>query len=736
MSQEAFDESLEAAEQEGVPVTLPALFTLKKCDFDDKKVFAWCKNALSLSRKLGRDREEDINEHFALYKGISHQALGTPAQYGSRDRLYKNASPNQDTQMVINHMYALVTNLVSRMKRYGQKAAVLPANSDEPNDLSKAESVQKMADYVEYTNKFDLLTERIHTNKYVAGEGYLFVEWDPDKAAPTKKKSKEPIGDICLRVPSTKNVWVEPNSEGNFEKSRWIIERRYEDIDELKHDYEDKEEYIKHADSKNFQGDEYAVQSDTSQFEDEKRTNTIPVYYLWHKASKYLKGGRYIVFTEHGVLENGDNPYDHGGLPCIRLSGIDVDGEVYGHALFAQGKSLNNALNNLYSIIYSSQAKHGKPHWLIHDTANVKKEMLDNNGAMIRWEGQYKPELAQWNNTPQEVFQLTQDLTERLQQIMGVFGVSRGDPPSGIRAGIALQFLNEQENELFNSDVKKYKEFVKQMWKLIIDVMAQFYDKSDKRLLQIFGENNAYLVEEFDPKVFSTPFDIRIQDTGDLPDSKAAKTQYVLDIDEKRPLPDDWFFEALGMAVPDAYVNEKSIAKRAADLENSKFMKGEEVYSPEPWEDLLSHWNRHMVAAQSPQFRLMSAEDPRKQGLLDHIAATEMLMLDKAFFKEDLTRPKNPAMVEALGQLPNFPAVYVPPEPPPPPPPAPPMDPNMAPPMDPGMMPPMDPMMAPPLPPEMVSGGLPPEILDPLTGAPLALPPEEPLPPMPPPGEI
>ena len=71
--------------------------------------------------------------------------------------------------------------------------------------------------------------------------------------------------------------------------------------------------------------------------------------------------------------------------------------------------------------------------------------------------------LGQANPTPPELFKFRGELKEEFQQISGVFGVSRGEPPPGIKAGVALQFLNEQEQERFNEHILKWNDFIRRI---------------------------------------------------------------------------------------------------------------------------------------------------------------------------------------------------------------------------------------------------------------------------------
>lgn len=697
------------------------LFTLENLN-DDDAISRWCLKARDLAYAHSRYRIPEIHNNIDLYQGYSHTVskhAATVDRLKGLNRGYRTYRGRTSTarQISVNLMNTLIENLVARITRYKPTVTVFPANSDEVEDRQNAELVSQLITYLEYISNFDQLEREWSRRKYIQSEAYIFVEWDAQKGevhADTKKtkdKSLKDIknGEVMFRVAQSYDIYLQPTKEGNYDKIDWAFETKYADMDKLKKDYPDKKEYIKEADDPDYATGE----SEANHELDGKLENETTIYELWHRGDKYLPGGRHIIFTDHGVLLNEEHPYDHKDFPWVRITDIDIDGEIYPESIFSLNKELGNLYNNLYSMIYDNQVKMGRPKWMADRAAHVNMVDFTNKANVVEYDNGLKPTLEVYPNTPTEVFQLMQDMKENLQNNMKVFSVSRGEPPPGIKAAVALQFLDEQENELFNNDVNKHHEAIRKIWLLALQVIEQFYDASDERFIKIFGAEGEYKMKRFNPKVFSTPFDIRIQNQSDLPNSKAARIQTILEIDEKRPLPNDQFFENVGLGTPDLYIDEQIKAKRAADFENQDFLEGLEVRPPQPYEDSLAHWYRHMIPIQSASFRDLPEEVQTR--MLDHVNATEMLIIEKAFFNFDMTQIKNPAMAQTLATIPNFPAVFTVPLPPPPPPPPLPEAPPAPPPLE-GMPPE-------PLPP---TASIPPPLVE---GAPLD---QAPLPPVPP----
>ena len=641
------------------------LFTLEDEINNDDVLLTWLRNARDNAVQFAEDRNRTIHENFALYGGEFHlniegragrsRSNGTPSATAS--------SPNrpETAKIVINHLFDLTENKVSRFAKYKENIEVLPSNSDEVSDRMAAATVKELIDYLRYINDFVKLNRQASRMRLIAGEHYLFVEWDPDKGDALDDGSGEsvPQGDIGMRIPHTRDIFLEPRADGLFEKCNYYFERELADAEELRHDYPELASQIKDLDLRSTGYSDF--DQGLNDMEDDSGVVLEGKVLLWkfiHKGNKYLPEGRCAYFTDDVVLKNTPHPYKHKRFPFIRVCDLEIDGELYGRSNFQNVKQPANLLNNIYSMIYRSLALAGAGKWVYPRTARVNREELGNDITGLKYDGQIPPKFEQPNSVPTEFFAFSQDLKEVIQTFFGVFGVSRGEPPPGVRANVAMRYLEEQENERFNSDIEKHKTSLRQMWMLALEVVRQFYLPSDQRLVRILGKNKEYQIKNFNPAALNTPMDIRIQNSSNLPEGKASRTQTLLDIDERRPLPDDVFFDYLDLGIPEAYTNEVTQAKKAADIENDSFTQGKIVEEPAEWEEHLAHWQRHYLFIQGRGFKTL---DPMKQQqALKHLMVHEMFLFDKAFMGGNITMPLNPALAQMLAQMPNFPAVYKP----------------------------------------------------------------------------
>jgi hypothetical protein len=193
---------------------------------------------------------------------------------------------------------------------------------------------------------------------------------------------------------------------------------------------------------------------------------------------------------------------------------------------------------------------------------------------------------------------------------------------------------------------------MEQLFRLMITIAKDKYRPDDGRLIKILGKHNTYQLKYFDPINLQKSYDVHITTTGNLANSKAARTQMLLSIKREFPsiLTDEVFMDMLGLSHSKKFMNAITAAVSSAESENQDMMSGKYVLSPERFEDLIAHWDSHRIPMQTMDFKQSSPEV--QQLFIGHVAATEKLMFEQA--------SENPLFGDRIGQLGQFPMFYMP----------------------------------------------------------------------------
>lgn len=667
MTMGSFDQALMRGGY-GVGKTVKPMWTT---EFEDEDRFLeWFRDVVEALSDEHRERTERDLRNRDFYMGLQSIALGREGI--PRDR--EGKPMEKFARVTINQCYELIEQWKSKMTRYPPAIAVVPPN-DEHNDRIAADLSKDFIDYLFYVNDIDSLLEDVASTCRIDGEAFVFITWDRHKGdyhpdalqakelgmrvplvdeageeilsednEPLYIDERQRVGDVKYELVPRKYIFVQPKTK--WSDVEWIIRISSVNLDELKADYPDKAAELS---SDSSQGDALT----TEIFEADSEWGETLQFELFHKSTRFLDGGRYIKFTGDTVLENMPLPYEHGELPVCRLTNIDVPDILHGYSFIDQILLLQVMYNNLASIAYTNIALGSHMYWLVPKQGNVDISKLRNSASVIKHNHGMPPKIAQFQVVGQEVFRMMDFVNDSIQRISGIQGVSRGEPPAGVEAGVALAFLEEQENQRANVDIKKHNAFIKKLARLSLAVAGQYYEPTDGRTIRIVGKNNSYSTKALDVAALGGPYDIRVQRTTALSESKSGRLSQILALEGRFPgrIPWEQVADMLDLASEEKFYDLASVAVRAAERENEVMAEGKPVQDPVSYEEHLVHWYNHVKYMQSPTFKEDVPEFIQQLFIL-HCMGHEFHMHMKA--------KSNPAFMQRLLSLENFPMFTLP----------------------------------------------------------------------------
>ena len=613
----------------------------------EKELLKWLKDVSEDLMKLNVNRHHRIKANLAAYRGITYRQPHSRSTYRQTERI----PTNRTERFVVNHLYDMTETKIAQMTRLKPAINILPTN-DEFADKQAARATKMLMDHLWYINDMDHLIQMVHRHKKIFGEAWLFIEWDENKG------DKHPdAGQIDpetgLQVPEdlktgdVKYDLIVPwkvllQLQDRFEDCEYIFKIRAEHVDNLKKKYKDKEKQII-ADSNQYQFDIAALES-------ARMDDAVIVFDFYHKKTEYVGEGKHIIFTKDVILEDKDLSYSHGDFPCERLTDLDIPEVLHGVSQYEIVKPIQNMHNNLSTLLAKNIYLMGHAKWVMPKGA-CKIESLGNDNTIVQFQGPMAPQLLQTQPNPPEAYMFRDKLREEMDQIYGVHGVSRGQPPQGVTAGTALQFLNEQEAERASTEVAKANAFIRCVAKKTLAVAGDFYEPDDGRMVRIVGKDNRYIIQYFDAANLHKSYDVRIENGNALSDSKAGKTQRIIEVIQYKPdaLSPEQVVELLDLGSVDKVTTLIVEAVRSAESENEDILSGKPVADPEEFEDQLVHWRVHTKAMQARSFKEEVPPEMREI-LKEHVAMHEFIMVQKA--------KENPLFQAKLAELTQFPMFY------------------------------------------------------------------------------
>jgi len=650
---------------------------------NEKDLEKWFDNTVLACESYYRDYFQTQMDNLLLYKGV--QWLSADRQANRILDRQGYAGNTRNPRVVINHLADFVTQWVSRLTRYRPAVAIYPARAPQ-EDADDAKIAKDVLDFIWYEQRIDHNLQEFARQMKIFGESYMWILWNPQKGdihpdfvaaqlqgkkvpildsagQPVLNNAGEPmfmekaphIGDIDYVLDAPWHTFDQPCR--NRKDIDWSIRWYVQDLEFVKAKYPDKADDIKCDTEPDKLYTGYRTEMS-------RLKNQVVVYELYHRSHEFMEKGRFIKRTKNCILENTDLPYEHGKIPYIYMADIDVPDQIRGMSFFQQLFPLQHQINACASLIYKSLVLFAHPKFVIQD-ASCDMQQLLNESTVVSYSGGVPPQLLAQNAISQELFTYLNKLEETAEKLSGVFTMSRGQAPSGVRAAKALRVLEEQEDKRAYITAIKYNNIgLVENARMTLSVAGTFYDDSDQRLIQIVGRDNEYKIRQFKTANLTKPFHFRIENTTALSQSPSARIDEIVELmqirfDPQAPLAREQFVQLLDLTAADQFKDIVTRAVKCAESENDDFLAGRPVAPPTELEDLIAHWKIHAQAFQSRDYKAI-VDPKRKAEAEKHFGITEYLMFEKAYGITDSMgnpmRAGNPAFAQRLMiECPNFP---------------------------------------------------------------------------------
>lgn len=617
-------------------------------------------------------REQKSNLAFFIGAGVN------PNWASPYTQIYANTSDifSSTEQIFINDLYRLVMDQVTLIISHELVPDVLP-NSEDYTDKVSCNVVKDWLESMNYTLGTEEWRFRWEVQKKMFGEAFAIVMWNPQMGDihpiakkyvdedidmvdedgnpisdigqnPVKLQKNMRIGDIEIINPMPWDVMIDP--QVNPKDSNWFYWVEYKDVDYLK------KKYPKFSwDTRTDRGPD--TQYDFYTNTEKENPNKRLVYYLYHKSHEFMPEGRFIVASNDHVLVNEpitmETIINNQDLPMIHFKDLDIGmGNRGSPILFRNCKNLSDANNRIANQIYNNLEMES-PKMFVHETSGVDAQRMPNGTTAIEWHGNIKPTIeCPQTNTP-SIFNFQLQIQKAMDQVALQNPLVKGETPNAqLDSFVALQYFEDQRTQLAAPNIKSHIKCMENLYRLMITIAKDKYRPDDGRLIKILGKHNTYQLKYFDPINLQKSYDVHITTTGNLANSKAARTQMLLSIKREFPsiLTDEVFIDMLGLSHSKKFMNAITSAVSSAEAENYDMMAGKEILAPARFEDLITHWETHRIPMQTLDFKQSPLQV--QDLFIGHVAATEKLMFEQA--------AENPLFGDRLGQLRQFPMFYTP----------------------------------------------------------------------------
>lgn len=577
----------------------------------EKDLIKEVQDKLDTVDNLADEMQSYIN--LAYYTGKQWIAFDTVNR-----RLFEPPKEKGQIRYVGNRIKKIVRTELAKVFKNQPVMQVIPASNDDI-DIDSSVLGEKICEWLEY--EMDLPQKDRDLVMWGLTTRICFIEpfWNTGKGKDIYYEGESPedsyngkTGDVDIDIINLFECKYDPTAK-QWEDVKWFCKEKVRTVDYVKEVYGVDVEPEDDLEETNYLESQLKNLSATWNTVSAKKTkNSVKVKEYWEKPSTKHPKGRRITIANNKVLAYvddigfGEMDDTDRELPFFPFVHIVVPGRVPGQSIIEDLIPVQREYNRVRSkIIEYNQKMAGK--WVIEEDSLVD-DITDADDQILEYHKHATPpKIEQPGNLGADVYQNLEQLLEEFYFISGQQEVSHGSTPTGVTSGVAIQFLQEQDDTVMAPTIRNYVRCKQQYMSYMLKMIRYMY--REERTLKIVGKNKEIETRSFyGNEITST--DVRISEGTLLHASKAGKQQWIMNLIQSgvlNPQQDrDLILKMLELGIDDELYDSTEIDRNQAQNEQAKWLQGD--FSP----DVRDFYNHTIHILEHNKFR--KGSDYEKMG--------------------------------------------------------------------------------------------------------------------------
>lgn len=531
---------------------------------------------IAKTRRQPHERQWLLN--MAMYVGNQWVSYNSATK-----SLDKPKVPSYRVLLVANHIQPTVRTELGKVTSNTPKFFVLP-NTTEDEDIRKAKVSEMLLEYLWYKMNLQQKFTDAVLWALVTGNGFIKVFWDSNAGKkftgpeigqdgmPVVDKNGMPkirtyfLGEPVIEVVSPFELYFDPLAT-EAANARWVVHEKLRSKEYVKTKYNKDAEEMEMAATTYYQGT--LPNFDYSGIGNVKG---VMVRELWHIPCNKFPKGRLAVWINDEKIIDGEAPYKMTGLPIEQLKHILVPGQLYADCIVTQLTPVQVEYNKSRSQIIENKNLMSKPKWLIPQGA-LDQEITSMPGENIYYRNGLEPKAWTPPSLPQYVLDQLERNLQDINLISGINDVSRGQVPPNLRSGVAINFLQEQDNSRLAVTTRAYEALIARSGQKLLALCAQYF--IEPRMVQIVGKDRQVDVKEIKNTDIDDSADVRVEAGSTMPTSKAAKQDFLIQLWQYKVIQDpQLMMKLLDMGGFEGMFEELEVDYNQANREQDRLQQG------------------------------------------------------------------------------------------------------------------------------------------------------------------
>lgn len=507
----------------------------------------------------------------------------------SRKIIEKPKEFDWEERVTINRIRPAVRTELAKITKSKPQFVVIPASNEE-EDVDAAKVGTQAIDFIWRNTNMDEKRFKEALWQITTGTGILKTFWNAKLGDEAQLNTLDEQGNFALDAQGqeimqtkqlgdidTKDVspfdFVFDPAAVEFDDARWCCESILRTTDDVKDEYDVEVSPDSGLSATNiFNGILACVNGQQTDYKPIKIKNGVIVKEYWEKKSKKYPKGRHITIANTKLLQYEDNPYNR--FPYFLFPHNLVPGRVQGSSNIEDLIPVQKEFNKTRTQRRLNQNRTANQRMLVEANSLID-EPTEEPGEIIEYKrGHQKP---MWETPPVEPGHIQAELELQLrdfEDISGIHEISNGTIPTGVKSGIALSFLSEQDDTKFGPIIHNIESTYEKWAQFVLVLMQEYY--IEPRMIKIVGKNNQVEVKEFQGSDLRGNKDVKVIAGSAMPKSAAARQDFVLNLWNAKILTDPQkALKLLEFGDIEEVFEDLSIDVNQAKAEQKQWLKGD-----------------------------------------------------------------------------------------------------------------------------------------------------------------